>query len=225
MMVYGWPALQYQAWTRGTIVIHEDHPKMVALSINSALEFWLDGIGFFGGDFYDFNRAPVILSLSPGTHRLDIRVIRDVRAMGADRKPCVSITVKANISTDELLVDSEKVLLPELLDGRSLAGKVGSIPIRNQTEQWLDIVSIETQTVRLWIPRGSQFSNSCAVKHCRLSHWSLSLLVCTWTIKITGDQPLISWRYSTNPCVSYQICNCRIFSNKDDELDLVSNNS
>ena len=148
VMVYGWPALQYQAWARGIITIYGDHPRTVALSITNALEFWLDGSPYFGGDFYAFNRAPVILLLSPGSHRLDIRVIRDVRAMGADGDPCVSITVKADISTDELVVDSEKLLLPELIDGRSLAGKVGSIPIGNQTEKWLDIVSVETQTVR-----------------------------------------------------------------------------
>ena len=127
--------------------LHGEDVQSIAISVDNVLEFWLDGCPHFGGDFYGFGRAPLILPLSPGKHRLDIRLIRDVRAMGAVGDPSISITTRVSILTDELFIASEKVLIPEIVEGQGVAGKVGSIPIRNQTTKWMDILCIELQSV------------------------------------------------------------------------------
>ncbi|KAL8952695.1 MAG: hypothetical protein Q9222_001394 [Ikaeria aurantiellina] len=85
--VYGWPALQYQAWTRGVITVHEKVTQTVILYTDYVLEFWVDDNPYFGGDFYAFRRAPMVVHLDPGDHRLDVRIIRDLRAMGGVGEP------------------------------------------------------------------------------------------------------------------------------------------
>lgn len=144
-LVYGWASLQYQAWIRGTLTLHARDTKAIMLSVKNVLEYRLDGCSFFGGDFYGFNRAPVMMSLDPGEHRLDIRLVRDVRAMGGIGDPNISIIVEVKPSTDELYIETGKILVPEIIDGHSLAGQVGSVPIVNQMQDWVDVLTVETQ--------------------------------------------------------------------------------
>lgn len=68
--VYGWAALQYQAWTRGRLVVESESSRKIVLQMNHVLEFWIDDRSYFGGDFYAFRKAPLVLDLSPGEHKI-----------------------------------------------------------------------------------------------------------------------------------------------------------
>ena len=93
--VYGWSALQYQAWARGYLEVNRLHGQTIALFACGLLEFSVDGERHFGGDFYGYRRVPVILHLSPGKHTLDLRLVRDVRALGASSQPTIEVEVEA----------------------------------------------------------------------------------------------------------------------------------
>ncbi|OQN98761.1 hypothetical protein B0A48_15427 [Cryoendolithus antarcticus] len=80
--VYGWAALQWQAWARGEFTVHGIEPATFTFQADSVLEYWIDDEHHWGGDFYETGRAPLVLHLKPGLHRIDLRVIREVRAMG-----------------------------------------------------------------------------------------------------------------------------------------------
>src|SRR5882672_7254041 len=73
--VYGWAALQYQAWARGYIVNHRSTTRRVTLYTDHILELWINDDHFFGGDFYAFRRAPIVLTLDPGKNVVDIRLL------------------------------------------------------------------------------------------------------------------------------------------------------
>lgn len=114
---YGWAALQYQAWTRAILTIEGTSYQNIELYVANVLEFWIDDQHYFGGDFYGFGTAPVILSLSPGQHRLDIRLVRDVRAMGGMGRPTIDIEVKARIVDPGVIFDSRRIHVPDILNG------------------------------------------------------------------------------------------------------------
>ncbi|KAF2156221.1 hypothetical protein K461DRAFT_221723 [Myriangium duriaei CBS 260.36] len=139
--VYGWAALQYQAWTRGHILVGGNSPRTVLLSIKNVIEFYIDGQHYFGGDMYAFGKAPVVLKLSPGQHRLDIRLIRDVRAMGGIGDPAISISVQARLSSSQLHIDGEQSLFPDVV-GRRLSSPFASIVVRNDDENSVEITGI-----------------------------------------------------------------------------------
>ncbi|KAK6429413.1 hypothetical protein LTR95_014437, partial [Oleoguttula sp. CCFEE 5521] len=80
--VYGWIALQWQAWARGEFTVHGIESATFNFQADSILEYWIDDEHHWGGDFYETGRAPLVLHLKPGLHRIDLRVIREVRAMG-----------------------------------------------------------------------------------------------------------------------------------------------
>ncbi|OQN98295.1 hypothetical protein B0A48_15574 [Cryoendolithus antarcticus] len=80
--VYGWAALQWQAWVRGEFTVHDTEPATFTFQADAVLEYWIDDDHHWGGDFYETRRAPLVLHLEPGLHRIDLRVIREVRAMG-----------------------------------------------------------------------------------------------------------------------------------------------
>ena len=139
--IYGWAALQYQAWARGEIVIHSDVPHTIVFYTDNILEFSIDNKRYFGGDFYTYRRAPLVLQLCPGMHTVDIRLIRDVRAMGGVGAPTTTIRIEAILSNESLFVDEDKILLPEMVN-RTLPSHVGSVPIRNEREEWVDVIGI-----------------------------------------------------------------------------------
>ena len=141
--VFGWSALQYQCWARGEIMVNGDTIKTIALYTDYILEFWLDSELQFGGDFYAFRRAPLVVHLEPGSHRLDLRIIRDVRAMGGTGVPGVDVEVEAQVSSENLHVQVDKILLPEIVDG-TLTSKYASVPIRNDGQSWVYIKNIES---------------------------------------------------------------------------------
>ncbi|MCJ1244306.1 hypothetical protein MMC30_001504, partial [Trapelia coarctata] len=128
---------------RGELTIHADQPRTVLLYMDNVLESSIDGKRYFGGDFYAYRRAPLVLHLNPGPHTLDVRLVRDVRAMGGIGAPLVSLGLRAEFSSGGLAVVEEKILLPEMIGGK-LVNNVGSVPVRNEGQEWIDILGVES---------------------------------------------------------------------------------
>lgn len=143
--IYGWPSLQYQAWTRGKLVIDGDSPQMIVMYTDNVLEFWVDDQPYFGGDFYAFRRAPLVLRLDPGPHKIDVRLIRDVRAMGGVGDPSIRIKLEVQKSEGGLAITGEP-LLSDLFAGK-LASHLASVPIRNEELEWIDVRDIKSVNV------------------------------------------------------------------------------
>ncbi|KAK4963144.1 hypothetical protein LTR10_000772 [Elasticomyces elasticus] len=94
-VVYGWPALQWQGWARGEIFVQQGVGEIsLALNVEHTLEFWVDGKHYFGGDFYGYGNAATTLHLQPGRHRIDVRLVRDMRRDGANSDPNVDIRLR-----------------------------------------------------------------------------------------------------------------------------------
>ncbi|KAL9129258.1 MAG: hypothetical protein Q9217_002238 [Psora testacea] len=139
---YGWVALQWQAWARGSIGIIGDELTSFLLYIDNVLEFWVDDQHYFGGDMYGYRRAPLVLRLRPGDHTLNIRLVRDVRSMGGVGQPNVPIQLKAEVSTSGLVVLHESLVLPETVSGIP-TGHYGSVNVLNTSNDSISIRNIE----------------------------------------------------------------------------------
>ncbi|KAK7533624.1 hypothetical protein IWX49DRAFT_94107 [Phyllosticta citricarpa] len=145
--VYGWSSTQYQAWIRGSINVDGEGIKTALLYTDFLLEFWLDGVPYFGGDFYGFRKAPPVLHLGPGSHRLDIRLSRDVRSLGGIGEinfPVNLELVPAGRSGPLELADG--VLIPDAIDGKP-AGRYGSIAVRNVGFEDIEVISVKSLTI------------------------------------------------------------------------------
>ena len=143
--VYGWAALQYQAWARGELLVEGDESQTVLLYTDSVLEYWVDDIPYFGGDYYAYRRAPLVLYLRPGAHKIDIRIIRDVRVMGG-MGPSMSIRLKAERSPGGLAVMEKKLLVSDVVNS-SLASPYASLPVRNDGNMSMEIRDIKAVSV------------------------------------------------------------------------------
>ena len=141
--IYGWGALQFQAWARGILTLEAWHSESLIIHTDNILEFWVDGKSYFGGDFYSYRRAPLVLNLQPGQHRLDVRLIRDVRAMGGIGEPDIQVSVEAHVTKGGLTAVEDQFLFPDLIDGE-LASNLASVPIRNEGSQWLYVLNLES---------------------------------------------------------------------------------
>jgi predicted esterase len=152
--VYGWAALQWQGWARGEIIVQSDEPVTLALHAENIIEFWVDDKHYFGGDFYGFGRAPTVLHLEPGAHRVDARLVRDVRSMGGiTENPNIDVKLKLQVSHGDLRQSGE-VLIADRIEGTAglLASDLGSVVLRNDRHEDIWIESIR--------PR-PQFRNVC----------------------------------------------------------------
>lgn len=144
----GWASLQYQAWARGRLVIIGDSSQTIVMYTDNVLEFWVDDQPYFGGDFYAFRRAPLVLHLDPGSHKVDVRLIRDLRAMGGVGDPSIHIKLEAQKS-DGGLTSTGELTLPDIFAGK-LASQLASISVRNEEQEWIDIQDIKSVDVRIW---------------------------------------------------------------------------
>ncbi|OJD22348.1 hypothetical protein ACJ73_06304 [Blastomyces percursus] len=87
---------------------------------------WIDGEPFFGGDFYAYRRAPVTLKLAPGSHVVDLRLVRDVRALGGVGEPRIQAAVAVQLVQPSLAgdgtdgADDDEVVLGLNLDAGSV---------------------------------------------------------------------------------------------------------
>lgn len=142
--VYGWAALQWQGWARGEVIVQSESPLTLALHAENILEFWLDGNQYFGGDFYGFGRAPAVVHLDPGVHRIDIRLIRDVRSMGGiTDNPTVDVKLKLQASQGNLQQSGEVLVADRIEEAAGLlASDLGSVVLRNNLRENIWIESI-----------------------------------------------------------------------------------
>ena len=139
--IYGWPALQYQAWARGSLVLQCE--QTLVLYTDNVLEFWVDDKPYFGGDFYAYRNAPLVLRLDPGEHKVDVRLIRDVRAFGANDEPMIELELRCERSKGYLILDADKMLVSDIVEG-VLASPFASVPVRNASQTWIDIRGIDS---------------------------------------------------------------------------------
>ncbi|KAJ5381043.1 uncharacterized protein N7496_003471 [Penicillium cataractarum] len=139
--VYGWSALQYQAWARGVLEIKGSQPQTIALFGDGLLEFLVDGESYFGGDMFRYHRAPSLIKLTPGHHTLELRLTRDVRALGGLRN-AVEVIFHAELRGQEpITLDQDSLLVSELVNGR-IGSPWASINVQNNEEQLVEIKSI-----------------------------------------------------------------------------------
>jgi hypothetical protein len=161
--VFGWSALQFQAWIRGYIHIPKD--GRYGLWIGNAVEFYLDGIYYDAGNLYDadvfrFNRGGLFLELSAGTHVLEIRVINDIRAFGGQIPPKVDVQVALRKVKEGLVVadyDSHGGwVVPTVINmtrkdkwrgDACIAGEWASFSLRNEGKEWIYITSLRLNNV------------------------------------------------------------------------------
>ncbi|KAL4879998.1 hypothetical protein BJY04DRAFT_208288 [Aspergillus karnatakaensis] len=114
--VYGWSALQYQDWSRGYLHLNGSDNQTFAVFTDGILEFSIDGQRHFGGDFYSYRRAPLIVTLAPGEHVIELRLIRDVRTMGGEGHPVLDAVLEVEVRHGMLAIDEQSLLIPEATD-------------------------------------------------------------------------------------------------------------
>ena len=112
------------------------------------MEFWVNEKAYFGGDFYVYRNAPLVLHLKPGEHRIDLRLIRDVRAMGGLGCPKLAIRLEAQLSNGGLTVEEQGLVAPDMVNNR-LASDLASVTVRNGTEDWICVLGIESVEVSM----------------------------------------------------------------------------
>ncbi|KAK4631568.1 hypothetical protein CLAFUR4_03715 [Fulvia fulva] len=150
--VYGWAALQWQAWARGEIIVQSDKTELLTLYTPQILEYWIDDVHYFGADFYSYQRAPVTLRLTPGSHKIDVRIVRDTRAMGGVGDPVVAVQLDLKASSGGLkpaLSTGSNVLISDFVGDEHdavLASPFTSITVRNDGEE---VITIDKITANL----------------------------------------------------------------------------
>ncbi|KAH7112153.1 hypothetical protein B0J11DRAFT_542760 [Dendryphion nanum] len=142
-VVYGWAAVQYQAWARGNLVIGGNETQHIVLFTDAIIEYWIDDVHYFGGDAYTFRKAPPVLHLSPGPHKIELRLWRDVRAFGGINDPTIDVLLEATRVSGTLELATPGILVSDVVDGK-LASPIASITLRNSGEGGVEIVSIES---------------------------------------------------------------------------------
>lgn len=146
---YGWAALQWQAWARGEIYLRHDNIQVLLLQAENVLEYWIDDVHYWGGDFYGFRKVPLPLHLKPGVHKIEIRLIYDIRSMGDMRDhPTVDVKLEAKRSwngLESLLNVDEDVVMSDVVGGDfgPLVSPWASIQLRNDGLQDIYIDSID----------------------------------------------------------------------------------
>lgn len=101
---------------------------------------------FFGGDFYSFRNAPPVLHLAPGPHRIDLRLVRDVRAFGGTLKPTIDVVVGVEEASGSLDLAKPGILMSDVIDGQ-LAMPYGSVHLRNSGTEDIEITGIRAANV------------------------------------------------------------------------------
>ena len=136
--IYGWSALQFQAWVVGELFWSGSVPQTALLYMANILELWFSDDHIFGGDFYGFRRAPVVVHLQPGINVVRVRLLGDIRSMGGGFPLDLRARLEIKIVHDLLAIDEHGVLLPDAIGGH-FCSPFGSITVRNQGDKWVKI--------------------------------------------------------------------------------------
>ncbi|KIW18297.1 hypothetical protein PV08_02585 [Exophiala spinifera] len=139
--IYGWSALQYQAWVRGGIWNDGGSCRRVSIYPEGILELWLNKQHIFGGDFYSFGHAPIVFELVPGFNLVNVRLVRDVRSMGGSSPPTAHARLRAEVVAADIDIVHDSLVLPDVIAGR-FAGRYGSVVVRNQAAAWISVKSV-----------------------------------------------------------------------------------
>ena len=114
---------------------------LVLLNVENVLEYWLDANHYFGGDYYAYDRAPVVLVLDPGDHVLNIRLIRDVRLFGARSPPALSVVVTATYGLDDIFINPNCYIVPDIVNGQ-LTGDFISVATTNTSSSDISVRAV-----------------------------------------------------------------------------------
>lgn len=144
--IYGWAAVQYQAWARGELIISGKETQHIILHTDAILEYWVDDTHYFGGDYYSFRDAPPVLHLDPGRHRIDLRLAREVRAFGGILEPTIDVVVGVEQVSGSLDLARPGILVSDVIDGQ-LASPHGSVTLRNSGTHDIEITGIQAANV------------------------------------------------------------------------------
>ena len=160
---FGWSALQFQAWIRGTI--HICNAGRYGIWIGNAVEFYLDGTYYDVGNLYDtdvtqFSRGGLFMDLSAGDHILEVRVVNDIRAFGGQVPPKVDVQIALREAAHGVVVadyDSHggwivpTVINLERKDPRRgdacIAGEWASLALRNEGSEWIIVTNLSVDEV------------------------------------------------------------------------------
>lgn len=142
-IVYGWAAVQYQAWARGEFTVHGNETQHVILHTDAILEYWVDDMHYFGGDLFTFRNNPPVLHLKPGLHKIDIRLVRDVRAFGGILEPTIDVALDMQRVSGSLELSKPGILVSDVVDGK-LASPVASVSLRNSGSSDIEILDVQT---------------------------------------------------------------------------------
>lgn len=141
-VVYGWAAVQYQAWIRGEIIVGGNDTQHVIIHTDAILEYWIDDKQYFGGDMYSYRNAPPVLHLTPGSHRIDIRLVRDVRAFGGILEPTIDVVVDVRQVTGFLELAKPGILMSDIINGKP-SSLIGSVYLRNSGQDDIEVLGIQ----------------------------------------------------------------------------------
>ncbi|KAF2854976.1 hypothetical protein T440DRAFT_495630 [Plenodomus tracheiphilus IPT5] len=141
-IVYGWAAVQYQAWARGEFFVNGNETQHVIVHTDAILEFWIDDTHYFGGDFYTFRKSPPVLHLEHGPHKIDLRLVRDVRAFGGILAPTIDVVVDIQSVSGSLELSKPGILVSDVVDG-TLASSIVSVYLRNSGSSDIEILDIQ----------------------------------------------------------------------------------
>ena len=158
-LIYGWAAVQYQAWARGELVVRGNETQHVVLHTDAVLEYWVDDQHYFGGDYYSFRKAPPVLHLKPGSHTINLRLARDVRAFGGIQDPSIDVVVNVQQASGTLELAKPGVLLSDVVLGK-LASPIGSLYLRNSGVEDVEVLRIAPTGVSSPIFFGGMDSNA-----------------------------------------------------------------
>ncbi|KAI5819027.1 hypothetical protein BZA77DRAFT_276613 [Pyronema omphalodes] len=144
--VYGWSALQTSSWARGVLEVcgEENKEKVFRVYITGAGEFWVGDKQYFGGDFFSYQRSPVVVRLKPGQYVLEVRATGDVRAFGG-----VS-TIGFGVKIEEAGgVMAGEVIVPDLGEEGGLVAEWVSIGVRNEENEWVTVTGVKGNALQI----------------------------------------------------------------------------
>jgi hypothetical protein len=144
----------------------------VIVFTDGLLEIRVDGKPYFGGDIYKYRRAPAALKLDPGRHVIDLRLIRDVRALGGTGEPRIEAAIEFNETFGQLAVDADSLVTAEVVEGR-LASPLASVHVRNDLGASAEVLWIKALGV-------GAFSNPIMILEFPLICSGLSSSSCTY---------------------------------------------
>ncbi|RMZ80312.1 hypothetical protein DV738_g2889, partial [Chaetothyriales sp. CBS 135597] len=143
--IYGWAALQFQAWARSEIVYNGRDPVNILFEPTNVLEFTWNGQRVFGGDFFGFKRAPVVLRLLPGPNTVELRLVREVRAHGGWGLPSADASIKLVLVPDSsVIIVPGSLILPDIING-TVASEFASLVVCNTGPDTVEIVQVSSE--------------------------------------------------------------------------------